>query len=102
MKISRPILIQGDELNSKMRSLNKNQREIFDIINDWARKSFKNVSLLAPNLLDSIYIFQIWNAGYGKSFSMKFLYHSLTKMFFIKKFKFGKKETFYYWHQQVL
>ena len=43
------ILIPDDELNSKIRSLNTKQREMFDLVHDWAKKNCKKFINLKTN-----------------------------------------------------
>ena len=78
---TRPVLIQDEELNSKIRSLNDKQRKSFDLAHGWAKKSLNNLSSLAPTAIDPLHIFLTGNAGCGKSFLTKVLYQSLSKTF---------------------
>ena len=41
-------LISDNEINSNFRSLNHKQRELFEVINKWARDCVKNVSCQMP------------------------------------------------------
>ena len=70
---TRSILIQDEELNSKIRSLNEKQREIFNLVHDWSKKCVKNLSSSAPAPVDPLHIFLTGNAGCGKSFLVKLL-----------------------------
>ena len=78
---TRPVLIQDEELNSKIRSLNDKQRKSFDLAHGWAKKSLNNLSSLAPTAIDPLHTFLTGNAGCGKSFLTKVLYQSLSKTF---------------------
>ena len=70
-----------DELNSKIRLLNEKQRKLFNTVQSWAKRTVKNKSVTLPSCIDPLRIFLTGNAGCGKSFLMKVLYHSLTKTF---------------------
>ena len=72
---------EDEELNSKIRSLNDKQRNIFDLVHGWAKKSVKKLSSLAPIAIEPLHIFLTGNAGCGKSFLTKVLYQSLSKTF---------------------
>ena len=39
------VLIPDNEVNSKIRSLNRKQRELFDMVQSWAKKSIKLKSM---------------------------------------------------------
>ena len=62
-------------------SLNQKQREVFDIVHDWAKRSVKNLSSKSTCVIEPLHIFVTGNAGCGKSFLTKVLYQSLTKTF---------------------
>ena len=52
MDVSHPVrfsLLNDDELNAKIRSLNSQQWKIFDVVNKWARDSVKNLSSKSPD-----------------------------------------------------
>ena len=72
---------EDEELNSKIRSLNDKQRNIFDLVHGWAKKSVKKLSSLAPIAIEPLHIFLTGNAGCGKSFLTKVLYQSLSEAF---------------------
>ena len=67
------------DLNERIRSLNKNQRNIFDVINKWARDYFKNLSAKIPHKIEPLHIFITGKGGCGKSHLIRTLYHYLTK-----------------------
>ena len=78
---NRSVLIQDEELNSKIRSLND------DLVHYWAKKSVKNLSSLAPTEIEPLHIFLTGNAGCGKSFLAEVLYQSSYKKSRIRKGK---------------
>ena len=55
------------EIESKIRSLNTLQKEIFDRIHKWARDFVKSTSCKVPWQVEPFYIFLIGGAGVGKS-----------------------------------
>ena len=60
--------ISDDELHTKVRTLNKMQREIFEVVNHWARKYIKSLSCRNPDFkAEPMYIFITGSAGCGKS-----------------------------------
>lgn len=63
-----PILLSDDELNCKIRSLNYDQRKIFDVIYNWAVNKLKYLNTLSPINIAPLHIFLTGNAGCGKSF----------------------------------
>ena len=76
-----PVIMPDIELNSMIRSLNVKQRKLFDIVQSWAKTYVKNMSVQLQLPIEPLHIFLTGNAGCGKSFLMKLLYHSLTKTF---------------------
>ena len=68
-------------MNTKIQSLSQKQREVFDIVHEWAKHSVKNLSSVSTSVIETLHIFVTGNAGCGKSFLTKVLYHSLTKTF---------------------
>ena len=76
-----PIVIPDEQLNFKIRMLNQEQRDAFDIVHNWSKRSAKNLSSISQSAIDPLYTFLTGNAGFGKSFLTKILYHSLAKTF---------------------
>ena len=74
-------IIHDDDLNEKFRSLNRKQRQIFDIIiTDWAKKYVLQAHM--PIFIKPLYVFITGNGGCGKSHLIRTIYHSLTKTLF--------------------
>ena len=71
--------ISADEICKNIRSLNHKQREIFEIINKWARDYTKNLSSDSPKYILPLHLFVTGGAGVGKSHLIKTLYQSLLK-----------------------
>ena len=76
-----PIVIPDEEMNFKIRMLNKKQRDVFDINHNWQKRSVKNLSSISRSATEPLCIFLMGNAGCGKSFLTNILCQSLTKTF---------------------
>ena len=74
-----PVLIPDSEINSKIQSLSQKQRELFDMVLSWAKKSIKTKSMPDAQPLEPLHIFLKDCASCGELFLMKVLYQSLTK-----------------------
>ena len=82
MDVSHPVrfsLLNDDELNAKIRSLNSQQRKIFDVVNKWARDSVKNLSSKSPIKIEPIYLFLTDKGGCGKSHLIGTITDSVSK-----------------------
>ena len=77
-------LIPDSELNSNIRSLNERQRDLFEVVNKWARDIVKNLSSKFPKTINPLHIFVTGGGGCGKSHLVKTIYHSLQKTFSFK------------------
>ena len=75
----RATLLSDDVLNEKIRSLNVQQRQIFNVVNKWARDTVKNLSAKTPIKVESIYIFLTGKGGCGKSHLINTITHSVSK-----------------------
>ena len=73
-------LLDDDTLNEKIRSLNVQQRQIFDVVNKWARDTVKNLSSKSPTKVDTFYIFLTGKGGCGKSHLINTITHSVSKI----------------------
>ena len=77
-----PILIPENQINSKIRSLNQKQCELFGMVESWAKKSIKTRSMPDAQPLEPSHIFLTGNAGCGKSNDLLFHVHlRLTEIF---------------------
>ena len=72
-------VVSDTEVNSKIRSLNQKQREIFEVVNKWARDYTKNRSSIVHNEVSPLHLFVTGSGGCGKSHLIKTIYYSLTK-----------------------
>ena len=73
------ILLDDDTLNEKICSLNVQQRQIFNVVNKWARETVKNISSKSPTKVEPIYIFLTGKGGCGKSHLINTITHSVSK-----------------------
>ena len=73
-------VMNDDEINEKIRSLNKKQREIFDVIFTWAKRFVQNRNACIVENVDPFHIFLTGGGGCGKSHLIKCVYHSVTKL----------------------
>ena len=70
---------QDHEINKAIRSLNKEQREVFDVVHKWSRDYIKQRSSKHPKEVKLFYIFLTGSAGVGKSHFTKTITMSLNK-----------------------
>ena len=75
-------LYQLSELDAMIRSLNEKQRQLFNILQSWAKERVKNKPVLYRLIIEPLHIFLTGNAGCGKSFLMKVIHQALTKTLF--------------------
>ncbi|XP_066912801.1 uncharacterized protein [Clytia hemisphaerica] len=74
------ILLPDNEINTRIRSLNPQQREVFDVIHKWGRNFVKNLSSKDPKIVEPFHIFLTGGGGVGKSHLLTTIYHSLSKL----------------------
>ena len=74
------ILLPDDEINARVRSLNQQQREVFDVIHKWGRDFVKNLSSKVARNIEPFHIFLTGGGGVGKSLLLTTIYHSLSKL----------------------
>ena len=75
----RPTLLSDDALNEKIRSLNIQQRQMFDVVSKWARDTVKYLSSKSAKKVKPIYIFLTGKDGCGKSHLINNNTHSVSK-----------------------
>ena len=73
------LFMSDNDLNEKIRSLNIQQRSIFDVVNKWARDYVKNLYTIRPKKVEPLHIFLTGKGGCGKSHLIRTIYHSITK-----------------------
>ena len=67
-----------DEIAANIRSLNRKQRMVFDVLHQWARNYIKNVSLKTNLQINSVHIFLSGSGGTGKSHLIKTIYQVVS------------------------
>ena len=77
----RPSVLPDTDINENVRSLNSQQREVFEIIHKWAKQYLKYQNCIIPKNVEPLHLFITGNAGTGKSFLLNLLYNHLTKLF---------------------
>ena len=87
------VLMIDTEVNSRIRSLNIKQREIYEVINKWARDYIKNRSCILHIDTPPLHLFITGSGGCGKSHLIKTVYHSLTKTLCSKNSDIGPEFT---------
>lgn len=88
------VLMPDSELDAKIRSLNKKQRQLFNILQSCAKQHVKNKSVSYPSVIKPLHIFLTGDAGCGKSFLMKVIYQALTKTLSYRNSLVDKPEVF--------
>ena len=77
--VTNNLSLSNEEINLLISQLNQKQREIFNVINRWARQTVQNRSSDTPVKIPPLRLFITGNAGTGKSFLIKTLYSSVSK-----------------------
>ena len=75
-----PEILPDDTINANIRSLNKKQREVFNVTLKWTRDHVKNLSSKNSTKILPFHIFLTGGAGVGKSHVLKTIYMSATKV----------------------
>ena len=71
-------------INKNIRSLNMQQREIFNFVHKWSRDFIKSLGCKIHQNVKPFYIFITGGAGVGKSHLIKTIYMSLNKVLIYK------------------
>ena len=73
-------LVSDDILREMIRSLNSQQRQVFDMIYSWAKEKIKYQNSLLQHEIKPIHLFVSGGAGVGKSYLMTTIYEAVTKI----------------------
>ena len=73
------LFMSDDDINALIGFLNVKQRQVFEIINKWAREYVKNLNCKVPGEIQPLHLFLTGGAGSGKSHLIKTIYASLSK-----------------------
>ena len=77
-------LLSDSEINSHVRSLNKKQRDIFDVVLDWAKRFVQISKSKSTVQLEPIRLFLTGGGGVGKSHLVKCIYNCISKLLVYK------------------
>ena len=87
--IVQPTVVADEEINVRIRSLNRQQKEVFDVVHSYGSRHLKNLNSTEPIQLKQLCLFITGNAGTGKSFIV-IKRHSCSNCFGLTLFKFFK------------
>ncbi|XP_057316777.1 uncharacterized protein LOC130657796 [Hydractinia symbiolongicarpus] len=82
------------ELNPMISSLNYKQRQVFDLVYDWACRYIKNLSAIRKVEFTPLYIFLTGAGGCGKSHLIKTIYQAMSKVLSYKSKDLNKPKVF--------
>ena len=82
--IMQPTVVADEDINRRVRSLNMQQRGVFEVAHSYASRHLKNLNSVNPVKLKQLCLFITGNAGTGKSFIVRLLFDHLTKLFSFK------------------
>ena len=74
-------ILSDSEINSKIRSLNLKQRQIFDFIHNWAKLHVKVKSGTTKKQSTPFHLFLSGSGGCGKSHLIQTIFHAVRKVF---------------------
>ena len=72
-----PKIPTDDKIAANVRSLNKKQHIVFDVLHQWARNYVKNVS--SKKKINPVHVFLSCSGGTGKSHLVKTIYQAISK-----------------------
>ena len=76
-----PSQIDDDSFRSLVRSLNKKQRDAYEVVLKWSRDKVNSLNSEKPYKTAPIHLFITGGAGAGKSHVIKTIYQTTTKTF---------------------
>ena len=74
-------ILSDDEINSKIRSLNLKQWQIFDFIHNWAKLHVKIKSGTTNKQSTPFHLFLLGSGGCGESHLIQTIFHAVSKVF---------------------
>ncbi|XP_057310099.1 uncharacterized protein LOC130648095 [Hydractinia symbiolongicarpus] len=86
--------LSNAELNPMISSLNYKQRQVFDLVYDWACRYIKNLSAIRKIEVTPLYIFLTGAGGCGKSHLIKTIYQAMSKVLSYKSKDLNKPKVF--------
>ena len=72
-------LLTDDDINARIRSLNSQQKEIFEFVQNWSRNFVKNLTCKVPTEIEPFYLFLTGGGGVGKSHLLTTIYNAVSK-----------------------
>ena len=78
------VIPDDNVINKNIRSLNMQQREIFNFVHKWSRDFIKSLGCKIHQNVKLFYVFITGGAGVGKSHMIKTIYMSLSKVLMYK------------------
>ena len=78
------VVPENNVINKNIRSLNMQQREIFNFVHKWSRDFIKSLGCKIHQNVKLFYVFITGGAGVGKSHMIKTIYMSLSKVLMYK------------------
>ena len=79
-----PTVLSDENVNKRVRDLNTQQREIFELVHATAKSHLKNLNCTKPTEIAPLHLFLTGYAGTGKSYLVRLLFDHLTKLFSYK------------------
>ena len=73
------VMISDDSIREMIRSLNSQQRQIFDQVFNWCKSKYRNS--LTKKKVHPLNVFLLRRAGVGKSYLINAIFQTLTRTF---------------------
>ena len=86
------LILPDDDINAQIRSLNYQQKEVFDFVLQWAINFIKYVNCKLPIQIKPFNLFLTGGGGVGKSHLLTTIYNSVTKVLSYKNGHPDKKK----------
>ena len=75
------LVVSGDSMREMVRSLNSQQRQIFDDVYNWCKSKCKYQNSLKKKKFNHLNVFISGESGVGKLYLINTLFHTLTRTF---------------------